>query len=72
MAAKTCEHAACSCAVGPEEPFCSRACREAARLPVNELEGCRCGHVACLGAAGRAGDEALAGGVPEVSAGGSL
>lgn len=49
MTAKTCAHAACSCAVEPEELFCSPTCRREADRSTRDVEGCDCGHQECEG-----------------------
>jgi hypothetical protein len=58
MSERTCAHPGCSCSTEPERMYCARSCATASDRP-EEAEGCRCGHVDCLGAAGAEGDEAL-------------
>lgn len=45
-----CGHAPCTCAPRPGDPYCSDACREAARAgsPAGGA-GCRCQHPGCHG-----------------------
>lgn len=65
MAAKACGHASCSCSVAPDEMFCAEACRRASEAPLAATRGCDCGHVQCLGDAGKKGPQALARGAFE-------
>jgi hypothetical protein len=58
MTVKSCLHMACSCPVGPDDLYCTPACRRASERsdPFGEA-GCDCGHEECLGHAGKRGQE---------------